>query len=532
MDFGLVKEPWIRLLRADGGTETLSLLETLEHAQEYVGLAGELPTQDMAVLRLLLAVLHAALARYTPDGAPAAEPDGDDEREDHALALWEELWQAGRLPMACLGRYLQEYEDRFWLFHEERPFWQVAELKVGTEYGAAKLNGELSESGHKVRLFSSRFGDAKQRLTYGDAARWLIYLNAFDDTSAKPKQKGAPSPGAGWLGQLGLIMAAGENLFQTLLLNLVLLRDGQMPWGTEKPTWEAERARAAERIEIPWPDNPSQLLTLQSRRLRLVREGDAVTGYLLLGGDFFTKENCFAEQMTLWFNAETKKDAPPLFKPRRHSAARQIWRDFAAIAANISGQHRPGVVSWLARLKEEHLLPAGCLQFRIASVGYGDKDFFVSDVFGDTLSVSANLLAGYHTAWVTRITGEIAKTEQLVWAVGSLARDLAKAAGSPDGKSAAETAKTRAYALLDAPLRAWLAGIEPETDDMDKQCDAWQAKETALIRTLGDTLAQQAGPQAFAGRVENDGKKGTLYSAPKAYSSFQYNIRKALLQKG
>lgn len=49
--------------------------------------------------------------------------------------------------------YLEKYHERFWLFHDQYPFWQIPEAAVGTEYTVAKLNGELSESGNKVRLF-------------------------------------------------------------------------------------------------------------------------------------------------------------------------------------------------------------------------------------------------------------------------------------------------------------------------------------------------------------------------------------------
>lgn len=110
--------------------------------------------------------------------------------------------------------YLEKYHERFWLFHDQYPFWQIPEAAVGTEYTVAKLNGELSESGNKVRLFPLCNGIKKQEMEYAAAARWLLYVNAYDDTSAKPKGKGLPSPGVGWPGKLGLIAAVGDNLFR------------------------------------------------------------------------------------------------------------------------------------------------------------------------------------------------------------------------------------------------------------------------------------------------------------------------------
>ena len=141
----------------------------------------------------------------------------------------------------------------FWLFHPECPFYQVLDLDKATDYTAAKLDGELSESSNKTRLFQQRAGASKNSLLYSEAARWLIHVNAFDDTSSKPKTKGLPSPGAGWLGKLGLISAMGDNLFETLTLNLIFLKDGGNELWGERPIWEKEQVKTEERTEIKVP---------------------------------------------------------------------------------------------------------------------------------------------------------------------------------------------------------------------------------------------------------------------------------------
>ena len=293
MAFNLLEEPWIRVLRPDCSVEEVSLTDALLRAQDYADLAGELPTQDAAVLRLLLAVLHAVFARvdvdgresllYFSDGAPAPSTD-------EALVRWRSLWTLGRFPEKPIRDYLSRWRERFWLFHPERPFWQVPEAKIGTEYTVAKLNGELLESGNndndknkRPRLFSAYAGASKWEMGYAQAARWLLYTNGFDDASAKPKGKGLPAISPGWLGRLGLIQAQGNSLFETLMLNLTLLQDGASLWGPPRPCWELDVPRSGERTEIAQPDNPAELLTLQSRRLLLHREGDRVTGYALLG---------------------------------------------------------------------------------------------------------------------------------------------------------------------------------------------------------------------------------------------------------
>lgn len=153
-EFNLLHEPWIRVMRPDASVEEQPLPRVLTHAHEYVSLAGEMPTQDVAMLRLLLAVVHAVFTRVNEHGDFAPLQSSDD-----ALDRWQALWEGGCIPAAPVEEYLRKYEERFWLFHPERPFWQANSAEIGTEYSAAKLNGELSESENKRRLFPSRKGE-------------------------------------------------------------------------------------------------------------------------------------------------------------------------------------------------------------------------------------------------------------------------------------------------------------------------------------------------------------------------------------
>lgn len=159
IEFDLLTEPWIRVRLKDNTVQEVSLTEALVSAQDYVDLAGEMPTQDAAVLRLLLAVLFTVFSRVNVKGEP--EPL---EKRGQALRRWSELWQLGHFPAEPIRDYLEQWKDRFWLFHPTHPFWQVPEARIGTEYGAAKLNGEMSESSNKLRLFPLYAGQSKEQL--------------------------------------------------------------------------------------------------------------------------------------------------------------------------------------------------------------------------------------------------------------------------------------------------------------------------------------------------------------------------------
>ena len=534
-EFNLLDEPWIRVMLPDCAVREVSLLEALTQAHAFSALAGELPTQDMAILRVLLAVLHTVFSRTDADGRPRPVEDKDD-----ALGRWQALWALRRFPEEPVRAYLEKWRERFYLFHPERPFYQVAQAANGTEFTAAKLNGAISESSNKIRLFPMRAGAEKNRLSYAEAARWLIYLNGFDDTSAKPKQKNLPSPGAGWLGKLGLIAAQGENLFETLMLNLVMLSEQEEPWGENRPVWELERPRTQERCEISMPDNQAELLTLQSRRLLLQREEQWVTGYRLLGGDFFNKVNAYAEQMTLWTHVPGKGSQPPYDQPRRHDPGRQIWREFPAIAGgNPNGDKKadgrvPGVVYWQKTLQyEEKLEQTRMARFKIAGVQFGDKDFFVTDAFSDELSFHLNLLGEAGRDWLDKIEAEILQTDRVATAVTLLGRNLEKAAGG-DGAAQGEKMKEQFYGRVDVPFRRFLESVDLADDYETKiaRLTAWREEEYRIARRLGDEAVAQAGQAAFVGRMLKEKIRGKEeerhYSAPEACNQFIRQLNREL----
>lgn len=241
IEFNLLTEPWVRVRLPDNTVQEVSLTDALVHAQEYMDLAGEMPTQDAAMLRLLLAVLFTVFSSVNEVGEP--EPLED---EETALERWGALWELKRFPEQPIRDYLEQWKDRFWLFHPERPFWQVPEAKIGSPFKGGKLNGEVFESENKNNMFASYAGVEKNALIYAQAARWLVFLNNYDDAAAKKKAKDRPSMSPGWLGQLGLVYVKGVNLFETLMRNLMFLNDRAELWEKEDPigNWKNQEAKS------------------------------------------------------------------------------------------------------------------------------------------------------------------------------------------------------------------------------------------------------------------------------------------------
>lgn len=532
IEFNLLDEKWILVRKSDCTVDELSLTDALLKSHEYVELAGELPTQNVSILRLMLAVLHTVFSRYSPQGEPAPLYDSDD-----AEYRWKELWNAGRLPEKPIKEYLASVHDRFWLFHPDRPFYQTEAAKIGTEYTASKLNGAVSESGNKIRLFCGCTGVQKSELSYSEAARWLLYVNNYDDTSSKPKGKNLPSPGAGWLGKLGLITIRGNNLFETLVYNLILLnhkRNFSEVWGPECPAWEPDVPNTAERAEIPMPDNLSELYTLQSRRLWLNRDdNEKVIGYNLLGGDFFEKVDAFIEPMTVWSKVKGNERAGEKFQPRRHDSSVQMWREFSYAFETAADSHIPGVVLWTKYIKQ--MLPESrkLISFSIASVQYGDKDFFVNDVFSDSLTFHTDLLTEIGEHWRAKITDEIKKCDESAAALRFLAKDIELAAGSAEDtvlkRAVVERAREQYYYEIDLPFRNWLERIDPNWEIVSEQEEQalreWHETAKRIALRIGQELVESAGTAAIVGRaVKDKNDKERYYSAPDAYRYFKVKL--------
>ena len=375
----------------------------------------------------------------------------------------------------------------------------------------------------------------KKFLSNSEAARWLLYLNGYDDTSAKPKEKGLPSPGTGWLGKLGLIYADGNNLFETLMLNLVLVNISDKEcWGSPKPVWEAETVKDAERTEIAVPSNQAELLTVQSRRILLKKEEQGVSGYYVLGGDFFPKEAAYMEQMTVWKRYEPKGNAAPYYQPRRHLPEKQMWRDFSNLVISDQENRTPGVLEWVAWLKDKKMIDKKkIICFKTASVQYGDKDFFVKDVLGDYLEFHTDLLTVNGKILVRIIREEIEKCEKAANIVNHLIEDLKKAAGDCSGEKT-QYGKEEYFYQIDIPFRSWLKELDPigesDSDYYENIRSDWRIQAYRIAEKLGMNYVEQAGDKAFVGREIQEKKDGVerkvYYSSSSAFNIFKWSLKK------
>lgn len=515
--FNLLNEQWICVMNSDYKIEKVSLIDVFKNAHHYQGLAGETETQNVAMLRFLLAVLHSVFYRVNEDGKISPI-----ESQSEALRRWEAIWNMRNFPEKPITDYLNQWEDRFWLFDDEHPFYQVPKI-TGTDNKAQKLNGEIVESNNKIQLFSLRSGKSKSELNYDEAARWLIHLQTFGD--AAPQN---PRPKQSWVGKLGVVLAKGKTLFETMMFNFVLIDNNSAVWEEPKPAWELPQPQKGKLIKIPLPNNQAELLTLQCRRVLLHYNNGIVTDYVEAAGDCIEEENAFSEQMTYW--CEKKKGKETLdYYPREHDPSKQMWRDFSVMLGE--GTKMPGVVFWTKKLKEKGKIAKNkVIAFQIVRVTYGKAYCGVTDEFSDELKFHTGLLEELGKKWVRHITDEIERCDMLAKAISQLSLDLNKAIGG-DGVFASQQAKEQCYYRFDIPFRNWLLEIDPENQknmEIREKREQWENTAKRIVLDLGRELVEKAGTAALVGKdivKDVNGKKiREHYCAATAFNKFLYQI--------
>ncbi|MFI7084223.1 type I-E CRISPR-associated protein Cse1/CasA [Streptomyces anulatus] len=514
--FDLVSRPWLPVQYEDGSTGELSLRDVFARAGEVRRLVGDLPTQELALLRLLLAILYDAFdeAEGRSGGAPAQLED------------WEALWHAPDSFEIVTG-YLDRHRHRFDLLHPERPFFQVAGLHT-QKHEVASLNRIVADVPNGEAFFSMR-RPGVDRLGLAEAARWLVHTHAYDSSGIKSGMEGDARvkggkvypQGVGWVGGLGGVFAEGASLRETLLLNLIPTDEDILASEpkADLPVWRRETPPGPGVVEgdpsVPRPAGPRDLYTWQSRRLLLHTEGRDVIGVVLGYGDPLAPANRQkAEPMTGWRRSpaqEKKLGRPLIYLPRQHDPDRAAWRGLASLLyaqredGDTTGRgtdrsRPPGVVGWLALLSTEGVLPKGSLiRTRLVGAVYGTQQSVVDEVVDDSIALPVVLLHQDRRLHGAVAVDAVADAERAVSALGHLAGNLARASGSEAGP-ATTTARDQGFGALDGPYRRWLVDLEEDTD-LERARAMWRATVRLIVLGLGRELLDSAGRGAAEGRV-------------------------------
>ena len=524
-EFNLLDEPWIPVRLLDGTIADVGLLELLRRTTDIADLACELPTQSSAIQRLVLAVAY----RVAPPG---------DARD------WARQWDDGA-PTEQMIEYLERWRDRFYLFGGRFPFMQVADLRTAKD-SVSGLEKLIADVPNGEQFFTTRHGRALACIPPSEAARWLVHAQAYDPSGIRSGAvgdsqvkggKGYPI-GPSWCGHLGLVWLKGKDLDETLVLNLIPadaagLRgvESSTEWGA--CSWEAAEPETSVRGDYSLLDPAGtprelsipRLLTWHSRRIRLVGDSSGVTGVVLAQGDKLApQEMRLYEPQSLWkySTPQSKKFKADVYMPRKFEAGRALWRNLPGTLPTVT------TVQGVDKQPKQEFLTSATLSFhyqldnasiqttypkvmRIQAVGvtYGPKEATFEDIYSDELTLSVAVMRVGREDLSAEIDRQVRLTEEVARDVGTLAANLARAAGESGdgaGDGARDRAKELFFSAVDTDFRTWLSQV----DGHESARDAGRRWERALRQHATDIQAELVRGASSSAIIGRDAGRGYM----------------------
>lgn len=519
--FDLLTEPWIRVMTVDDEVREVGLLELFQSAERIARLSGDLPTQDVAILRLCLAIMHRAVEGPTDI--------------DH----WYEIFTDPQATLETVSLYLEDHRERFDLRDPVKPFFQVADLR--TKSGEFKgIEAVLQDVPASEKFFTLRRGKGLETMSWAEAARWLVACHAYDISGihsgavGDPRVKGGRGYGigTGWAGQLGIVYVVGSTLWETLLYNLVA-RDhdgsGLTDWDLARdlPPWEREPDdQTTADVDGISPTGPVNTYTWQSRRIRL-HGAESVTGVLVCQGDRITPQNRqTVEPMTAWRYSKPQSDKhkADVYMPQKFSAQQVMWRGLRALLPQIAGETPrrsggsgaamlpAGTLSWFSQLAQEfEELSAHQLIYPVSilTMEYGSNEAVFDDLVVDEIALPLSALTG-DPQLILAIKVALDATTETAYLVGRFAANIAQAAGAEPDKAGAIRDESRREFLyeLEPEFREWLA---QDSADRVTRTISWQRHLRARATAAGETIFARAPLAALRGKSSGDAGRANAW---------------------
>ncbi|MCV0021089.1 type I-E CRISPR-associated protein Cse1/CasA [Mobiluncus curtisii] len=549
--FSLIDDPWILVVDTDGNQRTVGIREIFAGEVKVASLQGESPAQNYAIVRLLLAIFWRAHSRESKV----------DPGKTFNFAAW---FQRLRAQLQRDGRddavldYLEHYRDRFELLDSPTPFMQVADLSVpsGELKHVTTIVPEAQED-----YFTMRAGKARDSLSYAEAARWLVYAQAYDYSGIKSGAvgdsrvkggKGYPI-GTGWTGMTGGVLVVGENLLDTLILNTC---SSALTIPQDKPVWERQPDGSDTREKVgenAYPQGPSDLLTWQSRRIRLHSEGNRVTGVILSNGDKIPDAgaNVFGDPMTPYrYSTNKSKKNMDIYYPATFSPQRTVWRALDALIVaetdggfngKVKAPKRPQNLDNLANLSQYIDGIPSVLNVDLVAVEYGPQSSSVASTYAAQMGMPLVLLLEQSGQLRQAVRDAASVTSEAAIGLGRFAANLLVAAGKEYEFTPAPT--DQVLAELEPLFNAWLqnfanfvseivSGNGDDTEnDIVRLVQDWQSKVREIIVSQALILLRGAGPKAMVGKIVTDSNgEGTkkVVSAGTYYQKLQRYLDQVL----
>jgi len=317
----------------DGHLRDVGLVDLFEQANEISALTETSPPCLIALYRLLLAITHRALIR----------DQGTWRDQDRAT------WYREGLPQQVLQDYLEHWRERFWLFHPEQPFMQVAALATAEEIRDKKPWTQISLAstcGNAAVVFDHSYDAAPSRITPPEAIRTLLGFLQFTPGGLIRVIRGSDK--AGPLANTAAVLPIGRTLNQTLCLALhpatSAAKDDLPSW--EQPVISLENLRAAPSLAT----GPNDRYTRLSRAVLLDPAEDSRIQWIRFAAGVALAEDASAPDPMASYREGGNRHVRIGFRE-----GRAFWRDLPALVPDPAGKpSQPAfVLGWAATLRAD-----------------------------------------------------------------------------------------------------------------------------------------------------------------------------------
>ena len=496
----LLDTPWLPVRMLDGQVTELSLLELFADASRIEGLAETSPPNLVAMYRLLLAITHRALTRSL-----GSWTDSDRAR-----------WYREGLPTDALIAYLNHWRDRFWLFHPEHPFMQVAALANAEETRKLKPWTQIaldSANGNAPVVFDHAVDTKPNEVRATDGLRNMLGFLQFTPGGLVQVFRSADK--AGPLANTAAVIPVGSRLTETLALGL-------HPAGSKAddlPPWERDATTSAELCADPTlAHGTCDRYTRLSRAVLFEQHTSTESGSIgriRFGAGLALAEDPNAPDPMASYRAGSNGLVRMTFYE-----GRALWRDLGALLPDSTGaQAQPAaIVSWASNLHDARgewdsvvpVLVAGLCSEKAKLVRWRSERY----------ALPSSALKSADVATILR--AELKLADDLYYMVRGAASEMLTKA-MPDSFS--KDTRSRARAMLDAgpfpaayfsraeySLPAMLDSIA--SNDLDAAHARWSAALLRASHSAWDAARGMLGQSSAALRAEAS-----------SYGKFQFVIK-------
>lgn len=560
--YNLLDEKWISVVvNEKGNSEKVSLKDVFENAHKYADLAGDTETQDFAVLRVLLAVVQTVFSRLDAEGNPYdfielderykpinemdLEDEELDEYKENLMQTWLDIWKQGKYS-SVIGDYLEKWRDRFYLFDDKFPFFQVTKddfitnkVKKGkptTIYGK-NFNRLITESENKKALFSPKNEQKNNKdiLNEDQIVRWLICFQSYTGTGDKSAfDIGKYKSSKGWLYDIGGVYFKGKNLFETLMLNTIVFSDENSGISfTQKPCWEeSSGVLVRSLLRGHQPDNLAELYTAWSRAIYINPQMDVGNSFIceIVKLPEINHQDQFLEPMTLWKYNKLGENKGK-FTPKKHQASSALWRSFGLLTdyhnkKNKDQSHNPEIMDWLAFLKENDFIENRNIKVCAVSMESDNNatSWVPVDEIIDKLLIDDYVLTDLQeNGWVIIINDEVDKTKYVVEQIYYRFVNDIKEIRNIQSSDFIEKKKSELYFKIDQPFKDWISSISM-SDSKDKKIIEWRKILKSITVDQAKHDLESANSRDYIG-IET---KGGIKNIATAYNSFIQRLNKEI----